>query len=288
MNIENFINTVNTRYPDIKKSRINQITSGQNNFLFSVNDELMFRFPKNDFNMNKLLKEYEFLNKLKDEMLLTIPYTKELVLGKTYKDTYLVYKKIEGKPLRQDIFKTVDDEKVLAKQLAVFLKKLHSETITEKFDGLLLEVDVLEYWKDMHERFTNKLYEFMTDKSIKEMDQNFNRIFETLRKDFKTTVIHGDFGPSNILYEGQTSKISGIIDFSEMMISDPAYDIASLIGPFGYGVDFAKEMTKHYKEIEGYLERALLYKTTFALQEALYGVEHNDCDAFEAGIKTYR
>ncbi len=99
------------------------------------------------------------------------------------------------------------------------------------------------------------------------MDQNFSRIFETLKKDFKTTVIHGDFGLSNILYQRQTLKIN--------------YDIVLLIGSFGYGLDFAKQMIKYYKEIDGYLERALLYKTTFALQEALYGVEHNDPESLK-------
>ncbi len=35
-------------------------------------------------------------------------------------------------------------------------------------------------------------------------------------------------------------------------------------------------------------ERVKFYKSTFALQEALHGVENNDIQAFENGIKVYR
>lgn len=35
-------------------------------------------------------------------------------------------------------------------------------------------------------------------------------------------------------------------------------------------------------------DRVRFYRSTFALQEALHGVENNDLEAFENGIKAYR
>ena len=35
-------------------------------------------------------------------------------------------------------------------------------------------------------------------------------------------------------------------------------------------------------------ERVKFYKSTFALQEALHGIENDDRQAFESGIKDYR
>ena len=37
-----------------------------------------------------------------------------------------------------------------------------------------------------------------------------------------------------------------------------------------------------------YLNEFKFYKSTFALQEALHGIENGDRQAFEAGIKDYK
>jgi len=148
--------------------------------------------------------------------------------------------------------------------------------------------DVLAYWKDLHKRFQDKLYTFMREDAKKDMDNNFDLLYKSISKQaINNCLIHGDFGPTNILYDQEKQCLSGIIDFSEMRVSDPAYDIAALIGFFGYGLSFAESMIPHYPEIEYYIERAKLYQTTFALQEALYGVEEDDQRAFEAGIERY-
>jgi len=105
---------------------------------------------------------------------------------------------------------------------------------------------------------------------------------------FHPTVIHGDFGPTNILYDKESSKISGVIDFGLVAVGDPASDFASLIGPFGYGESFLELFSSVYPDAKMLLERARFYSSTFALQEALFGVENNDKEAFDEGIKMYR
>lgn len=47
---------------------------------------------------------------------------------------------------------------------------------------------------------------------------------------FSSCLIHGDFGPSNILFEPTHGQISGIIDFGGSGIGDPVYVLGSLIG----------------------------------------------------------
>ncbi|WP_237762871.1 hypothetical protein [Paenibacillus sp. A3] len=41
-------------------------------------------------------------------------------------------------------------------------------------------------------------------------------------------------------------------------------------------------------DMEGLLERVKFYQGTFALQEALFGLENDDPEAFHAGIEAYR
>ena len=107
----------------------------------------------------------------------------------------------------------------------------------------------------MLKRVQEELFPFMRKESQKLISESFNNF---LNQDcsINKTLIHGDFGPSNIIFDLDNQRISGIIDFNKVSFGDPASDIASLIGPFGYGED-------------------------------LFGIEFGDKKAFNAGIKEY-
>jgi aminoglycoside 2''-phosphotransferase len=101
---------------------------------------------------------------------------------------------------------------------------------------------------------------------------------------FKPALRHGDFGPSNILYDAGARVIGGIIDFSSAGLGDPAADIAA---GSCYGASFFERLRGAYPQVESVLERARFYRGTFALQEALHGALNNDREAFESGIAGY-
>jgi aminoglycoside 2''-phosphotransferase len=102
---------------------------------------------------------------------------------------------------------------------------------------------------------------------------------------YESVLRHGDFGATNILFDPQRQVITGIIDFSNAGLGDPAYDFAGLLS--SYGESFLKRCTSTYPEIESFWSRILFYQGTFALVEALFGLENNDRKAFESGIRQY-
>ncbi len=63
------------------------------------------------------------------------------------------------------------------------------------------------------------------------------------------------------------------------------YDFAGILN--GYGEFFLRRFDKTYPEIESFWERIWFYKGTFALLEALFGIENNDKEAFSNGIEAY-
>ena len=81
-------------------------------------------------------------------------------------------------------------------------------------------------------------------------------------------------------------KISGIIDFGSSGLGDPAYDFAGILS--SYGEDFFSRVISLYPNGEEISKLVKFYKSTFALQEALHGIENNDRKAFENGVKDYK
>jgi len=282
-----YMEIIKEKNPELIIEKYSFNTEGQNNDIVIVNDTLVFKFPKYQQGIAKLEKEIDLLNILKTYITLDIPNYKyknfePLEVGRVFGG----YKIIKGTSLKKDIFCNITKQQNIAKQLATFLKQLHSIPIEKININKMTNDDNYSEWKNLFEGIQQKLFKFMSKGSKDLISRNFN---DFLGQDlnFKQTVIHGDFGPSNIIFDPRSKLISGIIDFNEVSIGDPAIDIASLIGPFGYGEDFVKTFESTYPNVQELMKRAKFYSSTFALQEALFGIEVGDEKAFEEGIKEY-
>ena len=123
----------------------------------------------------------------------------------------------------------------------------------------------------------------MRPEARKLVSQQFENYFSNpALHHFVPTLIHGDFGGSNILFV--ENKIIGIIDFSFVALGDPAVDLAAIST---FGDSFLGRMSEYYPNIESLLERAKFYRSTFALYEALHGFRYDDKEAFRSGMEQY-
>jgi aminoglycoside 2''-phosphotransferase len=194
------------------------------------------------------------------------------------------YRMIPGEPLLRTVMHTIQDDTALdrmAVQLATFMQELHS--LSPEKIGLSLPLsDTRDEWQNMYQQFRDKLFPFMRVDARKEVAHNFETFLHNPKHFNYTPVLrHGDFGGSNILYDHQRLLITGVIDFSFAGLGDPALDVAAISTS---GDDFFQRIRKAYPEIESMLERAAFYKSTYALQEALYGLRDDDKESFESGI----
>jgi aminoglycoside 2''-phosphotransferase len=142
----------------------------------------------------------------------------------------------------------------------------------------------------MYADIRSKLFSAMRPDARREISMHYESYLDDTisSSSWEPTLIHGDFGPSNILYDESTRALSGIIDWSSAGSGDPATDLAALIGPVSYGEDFANALASSYPTLAAELPRARFYLGTFALQDALFGLETGDEQAYEAGMSQYR
>ncbi|HET7628243.1 MAG TPA: aminoglycoside phosphotransferase family protein [Bacillales bacterium] len=282
---QRLIETISAVFPEIQVDHA-VITGGQNNSVVMVNGEWVFRFPRYAEGVEQLKKETRFLKLVHEPLPVQVPDPVYSSLdGARVGEAFVGYRRIDGNSL-----KTYSGNKhEIVRELGRFLNVLHGLPLNEDLRGVLGPPDN-EYadWYDMFTRMEAKLFVHMNDNARSKVQDNFKRFLAEIGDArLKKTVIHGDFGPSNLLIKD--GHVSGVIDFGSVAIGDPARDIASaFFGPFGLGESWMPEVAAVYPQAADYIERARFYASTFALQEALFGIENDDEQAFQAGIAVYK
>lgn len=283
-----YLQTIRQIYPDldIHSARLHT-TEGQFNDVLFINDDLLFRFPRYEESLNDFLQEIKVLQRLQDHVSLPLPNPIYFSSGtKAVGKVFMGYRTLAGKPLFRKELNAIRDEATLesfARQLTSFLHGLHH--LSPAALGLDLPVrDPCAKFKTFFLEVEEHLFSFMRPEARDTVTGHFEHYFnDTSLHEYQPSLIHGDFGGSNILFEHD--EITGIIDFSFAGLGDPAQDIAAVST---YGDAFFARIRRHYPNIDSLLERANFYRGTFALQEALHGFHNNDQQAFANGMEEYR
>lgn len=286
-----YVNRINQVYPKLAIDDVQVNEIGQNNDVLIVNKSFVFRFPKYQKGIERLRDETIILEHVNKHITLPIP----VPIYQSFetfevRKVFTGYQLIPGTPFwRSDFAKIIDEEQLekIASQLVGFLIELHAiskeqvKRISPK-QNFNLRAEFL----DLYKRIQEKLVPFMRDNARKNVSGLFDYFFSQINDfTFKPTLIHGDFGASNILWDSSKQEVTGIIDFGGSKLGDPAYDFAGILASYGEG--FFKKCIALYPDGIEVAKRTYFYKGTFALQEALHGIENGDKDAFESGMKDY-
>jgi len=285
-----YVNSIRKAYPELNIFSAELNHQGQNSDVLIVNGEWVFRFPKYDHVLEIFRTEAVILSAIQGYLPLSIPSPSLLQLdGLPLGQAFMGYRLIPGEPLWRDTFNGIADRIVrdrFAEQLSVFLRVLHSFPARERIPTPIPCYDTRAEWLDIYERIQQKLFEYMRPEARVSVKNHFESYLDNLANfDYQPVLKHSDFGTSNILFDPNKSRITGIIDFSNAGMGDPAYDFAGLLS--SYGEPFIERCAGYYPGLVSILPRVHFYRGTFALYEALFGIENGDSDALQAGLSTY-
>ncbi|MHA2021437.1 MAG: phosphotransferase family protein, partial [Candidatus Thorarchaeota archaeon] len=204
---------------------------------------------------------------------------------------FMGYKMIPGASLSRHFdATTIAQQRSLGAQVGTFLSQLHSidgaaldlgedgsyrpEESHAEFNDVLARVqDIVSPQLSKQEReWTEGLFQDFLDS-----DENF---------EFEPVLIHGDFDTSNILVDPKKYTITGIIDFEETRVYDPAADFIFL----SEGVEFLTSLLHAYT---GRKDPRLGQRVIFRLGRQpfiyiLWGAEHGLETMVEYGYATLR
>lgn len=264
--------------------------NGQFNDIVIVNNALVFRFPRSVAAAETLDREIVLLTALQGALPLPIPdpiYS--YVDPATGRTAFMGYPLLPGVPLEPQHLTEIDDETTLddiATQLATFLRALHRVPLDIIGTAMPVAEDQAD-WSALYADFREQLFPLMRPDAREAVSQAFDTYLNESRHfAFTPAMRHGDFGIGNILFDPATRQVSGIIDFGSAGPGDPAQDLGALLASFGR--TFVERMHPAYPELEGMLERATFFTSTYALQQALDALRDGDEEMFEDGIDSYR
>jgi aminoglycoside phosphotransferase len=266
----------------ITKSDIKFLYHGSYN-VYGLKEDFMIKIPSKVliemFGTDLMSKEVRKLRYLNDKLDVRIPVP--LFTSEDQNNLFYIYKKIPGISLSR-IFKKISKEILtgIGAQIGEIASNIH--LLPKKFPEIKTELQFnttyekyIESIVTLYEKARKQVFPILNKKENTWIDNLFNSFFEiekTTKIDLVTT--HNDFDTSNILINPQEDyKVSGIIDFEEFGLGDPAVDLL-----------FQEEGKKFHQAVlssysgsnkNGLQQRMDFHKKKGCLYYILTGLDHN-------------
>lgn len=266
-------------FPTIPDPAIQFFYHGTYN-VYIVEEEYLFRFPSAILPLDEqhrlVRRETSLLQKLRSHLTYEIP-TPDYVDAES-DAPFMGYRKIPGVSLSRHFDSTTAEQRrFLGEQVGGFLSQLH--TIDGGNLGLGEEGSYQprksqgEY-QEVYARVQDTVFTHLSKSEIEWTETLFHDFLDSEENfEFEPVLIHGDFDTSNILIDPSTCTITGIIDFEESRVYDPAADFIFL----SEGVEFLASLLDAYT---GKIDSQLGERVIFRLGRQpfiyiLWGTEHD-------------
>ncbi|MDQ3099220.1 MAG: aminoglycoside phosphotransferase family protein [bacterium] len=280
MNEENAKILILEYFPAVVVKKITKIGEGLGNIAFEVNNDLIFRFPKNEKSKEQLGREIPSLKLINKHATLPVPDFIYIA-----PDNSLVgYKKLIGTALLYER-SLYPNWQSFSRQIGRFLTAIHSIPYQElKTSHLLAKTSSVEECLNEGHEFFEKVRRVIPHKYILLIESFFQARHPSVSID--SVLCHNDFGIEHILINN--GKVSGIIDWSGAAITDPAQDFGRLYRDLE--VKLVDQILDEYsastvkKNI--IRERAIFYGKCLSFQDIYYGLENQQSEYSDKSLKS--
>lgn len=275
------------QFPELNAKKIQQLGVGWDNTAFMVDKRLIFRFPRREIAVQLIEEEYFFLPKLASLLSLPIPCPQWKGSPSAYFPwPFIGYSMLNGFTACH-VNLSEEARCSLTGSIAIFLQHLHSISLLEfskaslfsthlsRIDGTIMNAKIK---KNLEELSHLGLLENQKklEKAI-ENSQNFN-------PPKSSSIVHGDFYVRHLLID-KKHQLTGIIDWGDVHIGDPAIDLA--IAHSFLPLEAHELFQKTYGEIsEDTWQLARLRAIVSGTYQILFGHHSNDLNIKREGLRT--
>ncbi len=240
-----FLRIVNKKFPNIDNKKIQIFDDGWDYIVIVVDNKVAFRFPRREDYAKTLPIEVNFLEQFTKISPISVPRLAYKKDGKTG-ISYVTYRFIPGVQFTKSISNTFSKEELLtvAQQIGTFLTTVHTFPVEKARRLGIQRIDSLDSWNKRLTKIKKEVFPHISENEQQWIIKLFENFLKTIKiVPIKAVLTHSDIMPEHIIVDPKTHTLSGIIDFGDMCIADPAYDFTFLSR---YGRDFLNEAYKKY------------------------------------------
>ena len=279
-------------FPNFSVRTIVFLAEGWGSTVWEVNGSYVFRFPKRPEIGRGLLKEIRLLPVLAPALPLLLPHLEYVWQGGTqYEGLFVGYPKIPGVPLTPTHLASADPAQ-LSQQLGQFLTALHCFSRQQAVAARIVEGGPAQWRAEyyaLYQMVCQRVFPLLDVRERGQIAAAWRGFLEDEANfHFIPALIHRDLNHEHILFDVLQGCITGIIDWEDAAIGDPALDFTGLLGD--YGRDFVQQVLAAYNgpADEGILRRARFYDTIAPCYEILFGLDLGLAQHVNAGLESLR
>ncbi|ASS75919.1 hypothetical protein CIG75_13755 [Tumebacillus algifaecis] len=278
------IESVFRTYPHLRTEAVRPVHHGWANQVWIIGERLVFRFPRHAESRRELMQEMQVLPSLAKSLPVPVPQ----FLYRSEPDAevmYVGYEQIPGEPLTKAVFSLLSapEKFEMAETLGRFLTLLHSH-LPEVELPIFAKAD----WATFFDQIEASVFPVLTPHERASTSAMFSAFLQDPANFMYTPrLLHGDLSCDHLL--AQSGKLSGVIDFGDLRIGDPAYDFVGFY--VEYGADFTQQVLKHYllpQDDQFWSRVSGFYTQRLPLHSILYGVETGSELHVQAGLHQFR
>jgi aminoglycoside phosphotransferase (APT) family kinase protein len=278
---------IRENFPALSLDRLDYLAEGWDSLVCLANDRLIFRFPKRPEVAARLALEIRLLPELAPYLPLPIPQFTYIArpTSRSFPYLFVGYEVLPG--LTQPDW---PDEVVAASwwqaEVGNFLTALHAFPVERASQ---LGVKVMNFtgttapnasWRAALETFYRVVHErvwpLLSGKGQAQVAAYFEDFLaDTRHFSFEPVLLHADLLEDHLLVDPTAQMVKGVIDFGDVCLGDPAYDVSREVLPFYKGqVDLTFE------------QRQLFYSQLAPFIALIFGLNNGDPALVEYGLTT--
>ena len=222
--------------------------------------------PEASWAISNLKLESMLLPSLESEISTETPRKSALVRDDEGTVIASIHRFISGNPSSSRLIRGAKRER-LAIQIATFFRELHSFSPAK---ARRLKVRTVDLWPDLYQPLIAKTLPHLGRAGriwLKTRAIEFERAGGTAEA--PRVLTHGDIAGEHLLLDAD-SNLTGVIDFGDAMIADPALDFAGILNEFSWS--FLERILVHYGPIDSNLRaRVHFYIDVAPIFQVEYG-----------------
>lgn len=274
-------------FPSIDIGSVRYFAAGWDYEIWEVNESLLVRFPLRPECAGPLRVEARLLPELAARISAAVPKPEYVSEGcQSFPLPFLGYQMLGGSPLSEVNLSEGALTRV-GRQIGQFLRELHGFP-SERASALGVPMYSTEGWRQFYRDFRalcdRKVSPLLTLSERKRVDSFWTEMLgDDANFQFRPSLVHADLGPDHILVDPGRGELSGVIDFADARVGDPAIDLvgllrieADVLAGYGQNTD------------QTFRRRARFYWQVGPFHEVLYGLDIGKQDHIDAGLAGIR